>query len=63
MMVTETPLEPITSNGRYTLVLFPVFALLALAGRRRWLDRTVMFTFAPLLVLATFHFVHYGKVG
>ena len=27
MMVTETPLEPITSNGRYTLVLFPVFAL------------------------------------
>jgi hypothetical protein len=62
MMVTETQLAPITSNGRYTLVLFPVFAVLALAAHRRWLDRTVVFTFVPLLVLATFHFVHYGKI-
>jgi hypothetical protein len=63
MMVTETPLEPITSNGRYILVLFPVFVVLASAARRRWVDRVVIFTFTPLLILATFHFAHYGKVG
>lgn len=30
---------PLTSTTRYLLVLFPVFVVLAMVGRRRWFDR------------------------
>jgi hypothetical protein len=33
---------PLTATTRYVLVVFPVFAALAIAGRRPWIDRAIV---------------------
>lgn len=55
-----TPLE---SAARYTTVVFPLFVLLALAGRRLWVDRLVLTTFPVLMTALFLAFVHFVFVG
>lgn len=51
------------SLSRYVLVLFPVFMLLALWGKRDTVDRTVTFLFCTLLGILTAAFVNWVFVA
>ena len=51
------------SSARYLLSVFPVFVLLALAGRRTWVDRVVLVTSPVLLGALTAHFAHFAFLG
>jgi len=48
---------PLTATTRYVLVVFPVFAALALAGRHPWIDRTIVVLSALGLGLLATEFV------
>lgn len=47
------------SLSRYALVIFPVFMLLGLWGRRVWLDRALIISFSVLLGILTTLFVNW----
>ena len=57
----ESLVTPQESSARYLLTVFPVFALLALAGRRAWVDRLVLVTFPVLLGALVAHFAHFAQ--
>ena len=59
----ESLVTPQESSARYLLSVFPVFVLLALAGRRAWVDRVVIVTFPVLLGALTAHFTHFAFLG
>ena len=59
----ESLVTPQESSARYLLSVFPVFVLLALAGRRAWVDRLVIVTFPVLLGALTAHFTHFAFLG
>jgi hypothetical protein len=59
----ESLVTPQESSARYLLSVFPVFALLALAGRRLWVDRLVLVTFPVLLGALVAHFTHFAFLG
>jgi hypothetical protein len=59
----ESLVTPQESSARYLLSVFPVFVLLALAGRRIWVDRVVLALFPVLLGALTAHFVHFAFLG
>jgi mannosyltransferase PIG-V len=59
----ESLVTPQESSARYLLSVFPVFVLLALAGRRAWVDRLVLVTFPVLLGALTAHFTHFAFLG
>ena len=59
----EALVTPQESSGRYLLAVFPVFVLLAQAGRRPWVDRLVLATFPVLLGALVAHFAHFGFLG
>jgi hypothetical protein len=59
----ESLVTPQESSARYLLTVFPVFALLALAGRRAWVDRLVLVTFPVLLGALVAHFAHFAFLG
>jgi len=48
---------------RYAAVLFPLFMLLALWGRRPWLNRVLIYTFLPLQCLLTALYVNWIFIG
>lgn len=47
------------SLSRYALVVFPVFMMLGVWGRRQWLDRTLIIVFSVLLGIFTTMFVNW----
>jgi hypothetical protein len=49
--------------GRYTLVCFPMFVVLAQMGRRRWVDQAILVSFTIFLGLLTAGFVNWYFVG
>ena len=55
--------SPLMSADRYVLVVFPLFILLAIAGRRTWVNRMVLSLFATSLAVLTVVFVHDGFIG
>jgi hypothetical protein len=59
----ESLVTPQESSARFLLTVFPVFVLLALAGRRPWVDRLVLVTFPVLLGALVAHFAHFGFLG
>jgi Dolichyl-phosphate-mannose-protein mannosyltransferase len=59
----ESLVTPQESSARYLLAVFPVFVLLARAGRRRWVDRLVLAGFPVLLGALVAHFAHFGFLG
>jgi Mannosyltransferase (PIG-V) len=59
----ESLVTPQESSGRYLLAVFPVFVLLARAGRRPWVDRLVLSTFPVLLGALVADFAHFGFLG
>jgi hypothetical protein len=59
----ESLVTPQESSGRYLLAVFPVFVLLALGGRRVWVDRVVLAGFPVLLGALTAHFAHFAFLG
>jgi Dolichyl-phosphate-mannose-protein mannosyltransferase len=59
----ESLVTPQESSGRYLLAVFPVFVLLARAGRRPWVDRLVLATFPVLLGALVADFAHFGFLG
>jgi len=59
----ESLVTPQESSARYLLSVFPVFVLLALAGRRTWVDRVVLVTSPVLLGALTAHFAHFAFLG
>ena len=63
LMVQEDVNEPLSSDSRYVLVIFPVFVAMALWGRRSWVDRLILVSFAPLLGVAMFHYAHFRFVA
>ena len=56
-------LTPLTSAARYALVVFPLFAVLAVLGRRRWVNALVLTTFPVVMSFAFFHYTHFNFVG
>lgn len=56
-------ISPLASAGRYALVVFPLFVLIALAGRRPVIDRMVTVGFPVLMTFLLVLFVHYVFVG
>lgn len=59
----ESLVTPQESSARYLLTVFPVFVLLALAGRHPWVDRLVLVTFPVLLGALVAHFTHFAFLG
>jgi hypothetical protein len=59
----EAFLTPMSSDARLTLVVFPLFILIARAGRRPWVDRLVTVSFPVFLTFFLIFFVRYGFVG
>jgi hypothetical protein len=59
----ESLVTPQESSARYVLTVFPVFVLLALAGRSLWVDRLVLVTFPVLLGALVAHFAHFAFLG
>lgn len=59
----ESLVTPQAGSARYLLAVFPVFVLLARAGRSRWVDRLVLATFPVLLGALVAHFAHFGFLG
>jgi hypothetical protein len=59
----ESLVTPQESSARYLLAVFPVFVLLALAGRRVWVDRMVLAGFPVLLGALMAHFAHFAFLG
>jgi hypothetical protein len=59
----ESLVTPQESSARYLLTVFPVFVLLALAGRRDWVDRLVLVSFPVLLGALVAHFTHFAFLG
>ncbi|HEY0410954.1 MAG TPA: hypothetical protein VGE42_11880, partial [Candidatus Dormibacteraeota bacterium] len=59
----ESLVTPQESSARYVLTVFPVFVLLALAGRSPWVDRLVLVTFPVLLGALVAHFTHFAFLG
>jgi hypothetical protein len=59
----ESLVTPQESSARYLLTVFPVFVLLARAGRRPWVDRLVLVTFPVLLGALVAQFTHFSFLG
>ena len=55
--------SPLMSSSRFVLVVFPLFTLLALAGRRDWVDRIVLTTSPFLMGACLFVYTHIGFVA
>jgi hypothetical protein len=56
----EAAATPLLSAARYLTVVFPLFVLLALWGRRDWLDRAILAA-SPVMMGALFvYVVHFG---
>jgi hypothetical protein len=51
------------SIGRYSLVCFPMFIVLGMWGRRRWVEQTILVTFCTLLALYLAGFTNWLFVG
>jgi hypothetical protein len=47
----------VQGNGRFVLVLFPEFMVLALWGRRPWLHQVLLLLMLPVLAIASAHFL------
>jgi len=59
LVIVSTPLHnwyALSSNPRYVLGAFPVFIVLALWGKRPWIDRAILLVWLPLLALFTIVF-------
>jgi Gpi18-like mannosyltransferase len=59
----EALLRPLPSAGRYAIIVFPLFALLARAGRYQWVDRTILVTFPVVMTMLFILYTHYHFVG
>lgn len=63
LLTREVFSSPLGSAARYVVVVFPLFVVLAMAGRKPWVDRALIATFAPLMTLLFVFYVHYGFAG
>lgn len=63
ILCRESLVTPQESSARYALTIFPLFVLLALAGRRMWVDRLVLVTFPVLLGALMVAFSHWVFLG
>jgi Gpi18-like mannosyltransferase len=59
----EAMTTPLQSDARYVVVVFPLFVLLAMAARRRWVHLVVLSAFVPLLGVLFVLFAGYGFIG
>lgn len=55
----ETPVTPLGGAARYALVVFPIFVLLALAGRKTVIDRAITVMFPVLMAFEFMSFINY----
>jgi len=55
--------RPFSTVYRHTLLFFPGFLLLALAGKRVWFHRLLLLSFIPLLAIFTSLFVGWYWMG
>jgi hypothetical protein len=59
----EAFFSPLESTARYAAVDFPLFVILAVAGRRMWVDRTVLAIFPVVMTFSLVQFSLYHFVG
>ena len=59
----EAQWTPLMSADRFVLPAFPLFVLLALAGRRAWTNRVILGAFVPAQLVLFVVFAHFGFVG
>jgi hypothetical protein len=55
--------RPLNALSRYTLVFFPMFMLLGRLGRRRWVNRLILYLSTPLLLYLSGQFFLWGWVA
>jgi hypothetical protein len=58
----EGLVTPLAGAGRYTTVVFPVFVLIALAGRSGVLDRIITVMFPVLMVFEFMSYINYTAI-
>ncbi|HKR98375.1 MAG TPA: mannosyltransferase family protein [Candidatus Dormibacteraeota bacterium] len=63
LLTREVFFTPLASAARYVVVVFPVFVVLAMAGRRLWLHRAVVAVSAPLMAMLFIAYVRFSFVG
>ena len=59
--IVET--QPLISMSRYSLTLFPMFFILALAGKNAWTRRIIIYTFISLNLYLSAQFFSWGWVA
>lgn len=61
LRIVET--QPLISMSRYSLMLFPAFFILGLAGENPWIRRLILYTFIPLNLYLSAQFFLWGWVA
>jgi hypothetical protein len=57
LFMASAPTQAVTGNGRYMLVVFPVFMVLGAWGRRPWVHQLLLVGMLPLLALLCAHYL------
>jgi hypothetical protein len=57
LFTTSNPGDAVSGNGRYMLMVFPVFMVLGAWGRRSWVHHLLLVGMLPLLALLCAHFL------
>jgi hypothetical protein len=63
MLIRIVESQPLISMSRYSLTLFPVFFVLALAGENPWIRRIIAYTFILLNLYLSAQFFSWGWVA
>jgi hypothetical protein len=63
MVIRIVETQPLNSMLRYSLVLFPSFFILGLAGENPWTRRLIIYTFIPLNLYLSAQFFLWGWVA
>lgn len=61
--MTITVTDPLASQVRYAVTLFPMFMALAILGQRKWVHRLILYTSLALNLFLAGEFIMWGWVG